>query len=121
MSDGNERLVGAHCVEALRSGAMQPKLWGTGDPYDFDVAPEDAERASCTEGFHGGFLGGEPAGQVLGRIFASQAVRRLSVREHPFDEPVPIPCQQPVDPTDRFDVDTDGDDVVAVALGWGRG
>lgn len=78
---------------------------------DFDTLPEHSPRVARTQGFHRGFLRGEPSGEMDCWFMTSGTVLDFSPGEDAMQEPVTIPLEDRRQAHDIRGVDADTDDV----------
>src|SRR5688572_754009 len=91
------------------SGIVKPQLRRSTLTEDLEIPPEHTSRVPRSDGLHTRFFGGEPAGDMRGRVAATQAVRELMVGKDPPEKTVAEALDGLRDAGDVRRVHTDAD------------
>ena len=109
--DRELRRAAADCREAPRGAAVQPQLRRSSRlTDDFDVAPQHTLRVSCSERFHRGLFGREPAREMNRRIVTPHTVRNFSLSKDSAGEPVTVAFERRSDSRDVRRVESEPND-----------
>ena len=93
MGDREERPPDLHALSAAGGLAAQLQPRRSATANYFDILPEHAARVARAARLHGGFLGGETAGQVRRGVAPLRTIGNLSCGKHAVQEAIAVPFE----------------------------
>lgn len=111
VGNGDQRAAGPHRRVPCGRSTVKPQRGWTAAANDLDVAPQHAVRMPSSEGFHGGLLCGEAAGEVRSWIPASRRVSDFAFGKDATEKPVAETRNGGLDPIDLGGVQAEADDI----------
>jgi hypothetical protein len=111
VSYGQKRAAGLQPLETACRAPVKPQLRRSAGANHFNIAPEDALRVPCAEGFHRRFLRSETAGEVRRGVAAPRGIRNLAFGKHAVQKPVAEPRDGGFNPIDLGGIHADADNI----------